>query len=393
MGIGLVKGRSSIFLKEEVTEGTYVAPASANDAVEVLEEGLEFNYERDEIERNNLSATIETEASRVGMKQITGSIPIEYKAASVEGDAPRGDILYKALLGGKRQIASNVTTKTGNSATVLQIQDADISLFKKGDVIVVKEAGAYEARPISAIDTTPGSATITLAFALDNGAPSDNVVLSQVTTYYHTDGAPTFSATHYAGGEIEEEVSGLRSISASLENYATAQLASWNFAVEGLDLVRSVNTPAFTPDFSNDALPPVLLDACIWINGIKVKYSEFSMNIENTKAEILSACSDSGKIGSRFTQFMVTGEINPYMEDDDVDRFDAFNNNDDISVFGYAYNPTATAGEGKEFVAFWIPQAKVTAIPMGDQDGIMTDNISFKAYRKDGEDSVFLSFI
>ena len=90
---------------------------------------------------------------------------------------------------------------------------------------------------------------------------------------------------------------------------------------------------------------------------------------------------------------MVTGEIAPYMDDDNVNRFNAFNNNDDISVFGYAYNPTATTGEFNQIVAFWIPQAKITTMPNGDEDGIMTNAISFKAYRKDGEDSIFLGFI
>jgi hypothetical protein len=393
MAIGLVKGRSSVFLKEEATEGVYIAPASAADAVEVLEDGLEFNYSRDEIERNTLSATIEVEASRVGLKQITGTIPVEFKAGAAAGAEPRGSILYESLLGGKRQLGSTITTKTGNSATVLQINDLDIAAFSKGDCVLVKEAGNYEVRPISDIDTTPGSATITLAFALEGGAPSDNVVIEKYTTYYHQENGPSFSATHYAGGEIEESISGLKAISASLENWSTAQLASWSFTVEGLGLDRAVGTPAYTPDFSADALPPVLLNACIWINGVKTQYSELSLSLENTKSEIQGPCSDSGKIGARFTQFVCSGELTAYAEDDDVDRFDAFNNNDDISIFGYAYNPTAIAGQGKEYIAFWIPQAKVTSIPFGDVDGIISDQISFKAYKKEGGDSVFLSFI
>jgi hypothetical protein len=393
MAIGLVKGRSSVFLKEEVTEGVYVAPTSASDAVEVLEDGIEFNYTRDEIERNNLSATIEVEASRVGQKNIAGTIPVEYKASSVAGSAPRGDLLFKSLLGGKRQLASVKVSKTGNTATVIQIEDLDIASFNKGDSVLVKEAGFYEVRPISAVDSTPGSANITLAFALENGAPSDNVEIEKHTTYYHNEGGVSYSATHYAGGEIEEAIAGLKSISASLENWSTAQLPSWSFAVEGLGLERQVASPTYTPDFSGDALPPVLLNACIWINGVKVSYSELSMSLENTKSEIKGPCSDSGKIGARFTQFACSGEIVAYAEDDDVERFDAFNNNDDVSIFGYAYNPTSVAGEGKEYVAFWIPQAKVTSIPFGDVDGIITDQISFKAYRKDGGDTVFLSFI
>jgi len=389
----VVKNSTSIYLKEESTEGVYVAP-SASDAIEVLSDGAGFEYTKEEVTRNLLTSTIEVVASRVGMASVSGNVPVEYKAGSVEGAYPREKVLYKSLLGGARQITTNTTTKTGNTATVLQIQDADISKFHKGDIIVVKQSGAYEARPISAVTTTLGSASITLAIALTS-APADNVVISKSTVYYHADGAPTFSATQYLGGTIKEEVSGCRSISASLESWEGGAVANFNFSVEGLDLIQSdENLPSpLTPSFVGDALPPVILNACVWIDGVKVAYNSLSLSLENTKAEILSACAASGKSGSRFTQFVCSGEIAPYMEDNNVDRFTSFNNNDSISIFGYAYNPTSTVGQIEQVVAFWVPQAKITSMPNGDQDGIMTNQISFKAYRVDGSDTVFLGFI
>jgi len=387
----VVKGKSSVFLTEETSEGVYVAPI-ASDAVEVLEDGVGFEYSRDEVERNLLSATIEIEASRLGLKQVTGTVPVELKAGSSEGNLPREKVLYKSLLGGVRQITSSTTTKSGNTSTVLQIEDADISKFKKNDIILVKEAGKYEVRPILSVDSTLGSASITLAVALSS-VPSDNVEIGKASIFHHKDEAPTFSTTHYIGGSIEEVITGCRSVSASLESWEGGSVPSFNFSVEALDLDQSASPLALTPSFSGDALPPVVLGACVWINGVKVSYNSLALNLENTKAEILSACSESGKIGSRFTQFVATGEIAPYMDDDNVDRFTAFNNNDDISVFGYAYNPSSTPGEIEQVVAFYFPQAKITTMPNGDQDGIMTNNISFKAYRKDGEDTVYLGFI
>jgi hypothetical protein len=389
----VVKGKSSVYLKEEVLEGVYVAPV-AGDAVEVLEDGVGFEYSRDEVERNLLSATIEVEASRLGLKQVTGSVPVEFKAGLTEGAYPRENVLYKSLLGGTRQISTNTTTKTGNTASVLKIQDADISKFKKNDIILVKQANQYALRPIAEVDTTLGAAEITLAIPLD-AAPADNVVIGKSALYYHKDGAPSFSTTHYIGGAIKETVEGCRSISASLESWEGGAVPSFNFSVEALDLEQFAETlpVPLTPNFANEALPPVILGACVWINGVKVSYNSLTLNLENTKAEVLSACSQSGKVGSRFTQFMTTGEIAPYMDDDNVDRFTAFNTNDDISVFGYAYNPTSTVGEIEQAIAFWIPQAKITTMPNGDQDGIMTNQISFKAYKKDGEDTVFLGFV
>lgn len=388
MGIGLIKGASSVFLKKEVSEGTYIAPASANDAVEVLADGIAFEYTRDEIERNTLSSTIEVEASRVGLPQVSGTIPVEYKSSAVAGSAPRSDVLFESLLGGKHQLAVQITSDVGHTTTQIYMTASDLLLIKKGMTVKILSAGAHAIRPVKSIEVDH----IVLAIPLDV-APADNVLVERATTYFHQEGAPTFSASHYLGGKIEEKVAGLRSISASLEGWETASTPSMSFSVEGLSLLRSVALPAYTPDFSADALPPVLLGACVYINGVKVPYSSLSLALENTKSEILSVCSPQGKLGSRFTEFKVTGEINPYMEDDDTDKFDLFNMNSDVEIFGYAYTPSSVAGEFKEVISFFLPQAKITSVPTGDQDEVLTDNISFKAYRKDGGDTVFLSFI
>jgi len=389
MAIGLVKGESSLFIEIETTEGNYSSPSGASSAIEVLEDGLEFSYSRDEIERNTLTSTIESAAPRLGLKQISGTIPTEFKANGSQGEAPREDKLYRSLLGARRQITSEQTSdNTTHTSTIIYF--ADTSAFSVGDIVLIKEAGAYEVRPISAINE---NVSITLAVALENGAPSAEVVVAKTSVYYHDDNAPTLSATHYLGGKIEEQIDGLRCVSANIENWSTASVATVTFNVEGLELNRVVNTPAYSPDFSNDALPPVLLNACIWLNGVKLQYNEFSLSIENTKAELLSACSNSGKISSRFTNLSVSGSINPYMEDDDVARFDSFNNNDTVSIFGYAYNPSGVDGEFQDIVSFYLPQCKITELPTGDQDGIITDSISFKAFRGNGNDTVFLGFI
>lgn len=389
---GLVKGRTSVFLKEEPTEGTYTAPASAADAVEVLEDFGGFQYTREEIERNVLSDTVEVEASRPGLPTVSGDVPVEFKAGAVEGGAPLSDVLYKSLLGGKKTIASASTTKAaGNTVTVLQVEDADVSKYEKHDIILVKVPGAYQVRPIASVNATPGSATVTLAIALESVANS--VVIEKVTKYFHQENAPTFSVTTYLGGEIEDQARGVRAISAELQNWTTGQIPGFNFTCEGLDLDRAVDTPAYSPDFSAQPQPPVALSACIWLSGEKVQYPEFSLTMENTKSDIQSACSPSGKVGSRFTRFQVTGSINPYMQDDNVDLFNKFNNNGDVSVFGYASNAGTNPGEIQNVVAFWIPQAKITNIEIGDADGILTDSLEFKSYRKDGGDSVFLAFI
>jgi len=240
--------------------------------------------------------------------------------------------------------------------------------------------------------TTSGSAAITLPFALEN-APGASVVIEKFSTYYVDESAPTLSLTDYLGGNIMESLAGLRTLSAQLSGWETGNISQWNFKLGGLSLVKAVDTPDYTPDFSALASPPVMLSACVWLNETKVPYNAFSLNIENTAANVQSACAATGKIASRLTELKVTGEINPYMEMDDVDRFALMNTNANMSVFGYAYNPAATDGEIKEVVCFWLPFTKITEMPMGDQDGVLTDQIKFASHRSVGGDSVFLGFI
>lgn len=394
MAIGVIKNESSLFLKEEVTEGVYVAPSSAADAVEVTSDGVSIALSRDVIERNNLSSTIEASAPRVGLKSVSGSIPTEVKASSTEGNAPPEDLLLRSLLGGKRQLSAPVTSKSsGHTSTSIKIEDADIASFVVNGVYLFKLSTGYEVRPVTAKVTTPGSASITIPFAFEGGTASGAVVIAKMTQYYYAEGGPSFSATYYHGGEIEDQNTGMRAVSASLDNWSTAGIAQWTFNVEGLDQTRAVASPAYTPDFSTNALPPVLLGACLYLNGIEVQYNELSLSIENTKTDIASACSDDGKVGSRFTAFKVSGSVNPYMEDDDVVRFGNFNMNDTITLFGFAKNPGTVSGQDKEWFAFWIPNAKITAIPSGDVDGVETDAIEFQAFKSAGNDTVFLSFI
>lgn len=391
MAIGVITNESTIALVAEVTEGTYVAPSAATDYVEVLSEGLELNKTRELLERSNLSSTVENEAARVGMAEVSGSIPVELKASATVGDAPQSlDILLRSLLGGKRQITSDQTSGTTHTSTVINF--ADTSAFAVGDCVVVQEAGAYEMRPISAITT---NTSITFPFALDNGAPSDAVVIAQVTTYYHdTSNSISFSAEHNLGSQaIMQKARGLRAVSGSVENFSVGQIPNMNFGVQGLDIDRADANASYTASYSADSLPPVALSACMWLGGNKMSYSEFSLSVENTVNYIMDACDADGRIGSRITNQVVTATVNPYMDDADLTKtWNKFNDNTNVSLFVYAYNPTGTAGEFDGAVGIWIPQGKIVESPVADVDGIVAESIVVRSHQSSGNDTIFMSF-
>lgn len=387
MTIGVVTNESSLALKKEVTEGTVVPPAAGTDYIEVLADSLEINKTREELSRDTLSSTTEQEASRIGIPEIAGSLGVEFRASATEGSYPQAlEVLTESLMGGKRTAATEDTT-TGASSTVLTFTSHP---FLVGDCVLVKESGAFEVRPVSAITST----TITFPFALDNGAPSDGVTVAATSTFYsNTATSSTFSAEHNVGNEIKQTVGGLRSQSMSLENWTAGTIPTATFNMAGLTLERSDAAGAYSPDFTADALPPVALEACLWVSGVKTSYTELGLSIENEVSFMKDACEPDGKLGSRVTSQTTSFTASLYADDTTLTSWDAFNANDDTSIFFYAFNPSSTAGEFSEAVAVWLPQGKITELPFADIDGIVSDALAVKCHRNLGSDSAFISFI
>lgn len=381
----VIKGKTSVFLKTEVTENTYVAPASAADAVEVLEDFSGFEFSRESIERAVLSNTVESEAPRAGLPEVTGTLPTEFKAAATEGAAPRADVLYKSLLGGKRQaVAAEVDA--GSTNTVVNLVDASDVL--KGDILLFKKAGEYAVRPVLSV---VGNA-VTLAFALPY-VPAAGVGVAAFTTYFHESYDGSFSTSAELGGEITERATGCKVESGEVSNWTPGAIPQISFALKALGLAKVDSVSGYTPDFSAEPQPPVALDAKAYLGGNSVEYSEFSLSINNTLNDVLSCSKQQGKLASRLTNFLVTGSINPYMESADVSRFEDFNNSTSTSLFVYVANPSETAGEFSNVVALWLPKIVFTSVTNGDADGVLTDEIEFQASKTVANDTLFMSFI
>jgi hypothetical protein len=384
----VVKGRSSVLLKEEATEGAYQEPTSALDAVEVLEEFSGFEFTRETIERSVLSDTVESEAPRAGLPSVSGSLPTEFKASAIEGHAPRADVLYKSLLGGKRQVADAITSGEEHSTTVINLDPADALKIKAGDSVLVKIPGNHQVRPVKSV----GLSSITLDVALPV-APDDGVEIAPLTTYFFQSNDTAFSVSAELGGEILEKAIGCKAEAGEISNWSTGQIPQISFQLKALELQKEVSDLEITPDFSGEPQPPVALDACAFINGEKVDYNEFSLSMQNTLNELMSACSPQGKIATRNTNFLVTGTINPYMETDSVDRFNKFNQSQSVSLFLYIANPSGVEGELKNISAIYLPQVILTSVTNGDQDGVLTDELEFQAFKKNGNDTIYMTFI
>lgn len=384
---------------EEVTEGTYVAPAAATDYIQPLSDGFSVSGTKETVEREILTSGFFKASPRPSQEEAEWSMNVEAKGSGIEGGKTDFHKLVKAMLGGNRELAARITTKTGNSATVLQIQDADIASLSIGDIVVVLEAGDHHISPIIAKSTGIGTATVTLLVAA-GGAFSDNVQISKFQTYYGSNTPSdykTLSFSVYHGNEINDKAMGCRPNSMALANFSTGQLATLEFGGGGLTFDRVNESSPFTPDY-DDVKPPLILGACVYLDGTRIELNEFSFSVEHETGFLTSTCAPTGKISSRKTgKRNITGSMNPYLDDSDVTLFQKFKNNTQYSLFAFAANPTSVTGEYElgSIFAVYLPQCTTTADVVADLEGINITNVEFSADGGEAgaEQDMFLGFI
>ena len=393
-----VKDTTVYAVEVEVTEGTYVPPASASTSyVQVLSDGGEMTPAKDLLERNIFTGSIGKVTPRVGMKSVTGALPTELRASDVEGDAPECDALMRSALGSRRQVTATTIDATDSAGvhttTKAYLADADGSKYSVGDMVTIQVSGDFHTSPVTAVSATVGDSFIEWLVPAAS-AVSDADVIAAVSTYVTADsGHPTLSISKFIEAARLEQASGCRVNSLAMENFSTGQLASWNFGFEGLDFDQSLTAQPHTPDYDN-SLPPIILSACVYQDGVQVHVNELSFSMENTLGFVTSTCSPNGKISGRVTARVVTGSFNPYKQDDDVTNFDNFNDNVSFSLFGFAMIPSAVAGEYGQVVSFYMPNCLSTEISESDQDGMLQENISFSANRGGSgtEEEIYISF-
>lgn len=393
MAVGLVADEGSIAAEIEVTEGTYVAESSGASFIEVLSEGLDIVPAREIIERNNRTSTVESVPGRAGTKSVSGTVPVELKAGAA-GAAPETDPLWLALLGGKRQLAAAITTGVSHTTTRIFMAAVDAAKLKVGDVIKVKEAGAHHVTPITAVVDSGGGEHIDVLIPFAGGF-TDNVEISPFTTYFHQTPGSTVSLTNYLGGQIRQKAIGCRVSSCEISGWETGQIAEAAFAVDGLSFEREVGTPLFTPVFDSEAsgvLPPVQLGSKLYLDTTELCANALSLSIANTLGFLTSFKDADGRLKSRITDLAISGECNPYMEDDDVDIWTLFDQDTAFKLFAHAANPDTVAGEVKEVVGLYMPNCRLPELGAGIEDGILTDAMSFTAHRSLGNDSIFVTF-
>lgn len=371
-----VKKNIKVAVKEETTEGTYIAPASGADFIQAQEDGIEMNGSKDTMEINTIGTGLSRVAPRVGLESGTGSIGVYMKSGSAPTSEPEYGVMIESLLGTKRSMSAALTTGTGHTSTVINV--ASTTDLKVGDVVVVKESGDYHTSPIASLVT---NTSITLLIP-GTGSFTDAVEIEAFTSYVPGDDShPSYSVSKYVEDEVLEQVVGCKTTSLSVESFSTGQVASLKMGFEGANYTRSLTTIPYTPTYDTSETP-IILDACIYQDGVLLPINDFTLSVENTLGWIKDTC--SGKTASRITSRQISGTINPYKQDDSISDYTKFDANTPFSLMVTAHNPTGTTGEYDESVSFYMPVCIITELAEGDIDGVLTESISFTANSVDG---------
>jgi hypothetical protein len=376
------KRNTTLAVEIEATEGVYQAPAAATSYVQTLDKGFDILGSKQLLARSVFTASIGETAPLTGEFNVTATVPTECRANSVEGAAPEYDKLMKAAFGASRANTTAITTKaTGNTASVLQIADADISKLNVGDSILIKESGAYAVTAITAVDSTPGAANVTLLVPRATSVYPASVVIGKFTTYTVADtGHPTLSLSKYIEGTVLEQAVGCRVKDVTLETFATGKLPSWKFALEGLNFASSVTSTPYTPSYDT-SLPPIVLDARIYQNGVAFVTNEMQFQMANSLGFATSIAAPNGRTSGLATQRKITGTLLPYKQNNSVTQYANLVANSVFSLFAYAKVPTGVAGQFSQIVAIYMPACIITTIKEVDQNGLLQDSISFQASR------------
>lgn len=398
MAIGVVADEGSVFVEKEVSENVYVPEQSASSAIETLSDGLELVEARNLIERSNRTSTVERVAARTGTKEVSGSIPTEFKAGLNEGE-PETAALYEAALGGKAVLSASTSVGVGiNTVDKVYIDAGDISKYKKHYIVKIKQGailGEDHISPIKSVGNDVNGDYIELLVPAAS-AFSDGVEVSACTQFFHASGAPTLSITNYLGGVQRQKAIGARPTSIEMAEFATGSIPTMTFGFEGLDYARELGSPLFAPEYDGElgVEPPVALCAKVYKDNAEIQVNNVSISMANTLGFLTSTANCNGRISSRITAFTCDFSINPYLDDASIEFFNAFDQNTEFSIFGYAFNYQGTNESIKDqAVAYYMPTCRIPELSVGDEDGILTEEISGAAYKNEGGDTIFIAFM
>lgn len=238
---------------EEAVAGTLESPTASTEYIPLQDGAYEMDPAFETLENAELRASIGRAKPILGLESPTASLSHYLKGSGTEGQRPAYAPLIKSAFGDEELNATEYSTDTGSTTSVIVVPTGDGANFLRGEGLLIKDsANVWSIRPIESVSGD----NLTLAFNLDN-APAAGVDLGKAVKYtVADDGHPSLSLWYFQGngGAIEAE-SGLLVSEMNL-TAETGQPVQCDFSMEGneyfFDPIEITST-THSIDFVTDA--------------------------------------------------------------------------------------------------------------------------------------------
>ena len=291
------------------------------------------------------------------------------------------DELLKTVFG-TRTLDTGDTTSTGSSTdTVLDV--ADTTGFTAGNAVAVETTTAdeYEVRWIASIDSgTVMTLTQALTFTPGNG----DKVKPSLTYAPASSGHQSLSFQMWVDATDYLSFLGCKG-TASIEvaEAGTIPYISFNWSAMSYAWSTSGTRPAQT--FGNSGLPPIALASDFSIDGTKTDLRSFNLDLGQKLARKMSHNSAKGTSGIVVVDREATWNTSLYNADQA--QYTAWDAGGQVEL-GHQFNVALNT-----MVAIQVPQAQRTAVSLGDDTGLATDEIEGQAQISSGDDEARIAFL
>jgi len=215
----------------ESTEGTPIAPTSANDYL-AIQSDIAMSPAFDVLENAEFKNSIGKAKPILGQENPTFEMSHYLKASGVVATAPEYNLLIKGAFGSETIRATERDTVAGSTTTVIKVDAGEGVEFSKGDPLLIKDStNGYSVRVAESVSTDD----LTIGFRVGT-APAVSVNLGRGVAYKPAaSGHIPMSVWQYLGnGGAVQMVSGAKVTAFGFE--ATAgQLINAKFSLEALE--------------------------------------------------------------------------------------------------------------------------------------------------------------
>lgn len=222
--------RSSVLaIKEEVTEGTAVAPTAGTDAVALqpdfsMEPGIEV------ITNDELRASIGQTKPLLGNEAPTASFSHYLRASGVAGQAPNFGLLLKSFFGASSAQVTERDTVASSTVSLIKVDTGEGAEFERGEPLLIQDAtNGFSVRHVDSVSTDD----LTINFNLAN-APASGVLVGQSVLYKPANtGHIPLSLWHYLGNGGKIQMMSGSKVTGFDIDVTSGQLINASFSLEG----------------------------------------------------------------------------------------------------------------------------------------------------------------